>query len=478
MAGFGAISCTKVWGQWEEGLGLEPGSSPSSTPQSSNSKDTSIRPVQPSPARTGRSEPRPRLSAPPSFCAYDWGARLAYLDPKAQDKFLAYLEKSQIGAEALLLMGRSAKARGNRSLGHKLLMLFQNRINNTQNRPNLLLLPYLDPDGDPIYLARSTPSEQAWRGALRLLSDPKERQVFATVLGLYLSLELPSQTPAETLRQVMSQTQRFLDLGLPLPPRLRFFRPVPQGPDQTPGGSYRVETDTLSLPTDASPSAWAHEWAHFLLDLADDREGPNRTFFVAKDPAGHPLFDAQRCSTWESLSIYGGRCDSERAGNFLAGTKKAEEDPAETLASILEGWRGEVLPNTLHLNLLESYFLDRLRPATFWAEDPQAQPGFEEARSLDREVQAFHRELGRDTPAPPRYEPGRDPPQYVRELADWLRGLETEVLPRAKALRRRKQEWAEAWLRALAHPASAEPETPPQAPWEVLKKIPVPALPD
>ncbi|MCC6272128.1 MAG: hypothetical protein IT572_01560 [Deltaproteobacteria bacterium] len=237
--------------------------------------------------------------------------------------------------------------------------------------------------------------------------------------------------------------------GLPIPPQIRIFQPVASGPDKTPGGSYRAETDTLSLPTDAGPDAWAHEWSHFLLDGLNDQNGLNSTFYEPNYFLKLDIFDPNRCSTWESLSVYAGTCDRERRGTAMAGSKKAAEDPAETLAAVLEAGRDAALPSTLHLNLTEVYFLQKLQVAVYWSETEDVEIAPAELRELRKTALDFHRHLGRDVPAPPAPDPKISTRESLLDLAAWVRRLESEILPQAKRRRQEKLVWARGLLEAL-----------------------------
>ncbi|MDL1872722.1 hypothetical protein FBR05_11025 [Deltaproteobacteria bacterium PRO3] len=376
---------------------------------------------------------------------YALGTRVLHAAPEVRRRLLAHLGSRDLGAGGWLALERTAKARGDLEFGRTLNRLFR------EGGParGCRRLPFPDVWGDPLFLEAKSPSLKTWYRMEGAALTEGERGELARALGYFVSVDLEAGVDPKALLQLGAWARDYHRQGLPLPPQIRIFQPIASGPDRTPGGSYRVETDTLSLPADAGPDAWAHEWSHFLLDALNDQNGLNSTFYEPNSFAELNIFDLNRCSTWESLSIYAGTCDRERRGTAMAGSKRAAEDPAETLAAVLEAGRGAALPSTLHLNLTEVYFLQKLQVAVYWSETEEVEIGPAELRDLRKTAQDFHRHLGRDVPAPPGPDPKISSRESLLDLAAWVRRLETEILPQAKRRRQEKLAWARGLLEAL-----------------------------
>lgn len=387
---------------------------------------------------------------------YALGTRVLHAAPEVRRCLLAQSRSQDLDAGGWLALERTAKARGDLEFGRTLNRLFrEGGLARGRRR-----LPIPDAWGDPLFLEAKSPSLKTWYRIEGAALTGEEREGLARVLGYFVSVHLEAGVDPRALLRVGAWAQDYHRQGLPLPPQIRIFQPVASGPDRTPGGSYRAETDTLSLPADAGPDAWAHEWSHFLLDTFDDQNGLNSTFYDSNSLSESNIFDLNKCSTWESLSIYAGTCDRERRGTAMAGSKKAAEDPAETLAAILEEGRGAALPSALHLNLTEVYFLQKLQVAVYWSEAEEVEFGTAELRELRKAARDFHRHLGRDVPAPPGPDPKISTRESLLDLAAWVRRLETEILPQAKLRRQAKLAWARGLLEALrpADPNRGSPD--------------------
>lgn len=376
---------------------------------------------------------------------YALGTRVLHAVPEARRRLLVHLGSRDLGAGGWLALERTAKARGDLGFGRAL----NRRFREGGPARGCQRLPFPDAWGDPLFLGPKSPSLKTWYRIERAALTEGEREELARVLGYFVSVDLEAGVDPKALLRIGAWAQDYHRQGLPLPPQIRIFQPVASGPDKTPGGSYRAETDTLSLPADAGPDAWVHEWSHFLLDGLNDQSELNSTFYEPNHFLGSNIFDPNRCSTWESLSIYAGTCDRERHGTVMAGSKKAAEDPAETLAAVLEAERGAALPSTLHLNLTEVYFRQKLQVAVYWSEAEDAEIGTVELRELQKTARDFHRHLGRDVPAPPAPDPKISTRESILDLAAWVRRLETEILPQAKRRRQEKLVWARGLLEAL-----------------------------
>lgn len=376
---------------------------------------------------------------------YSLGTRVLHAAPELRRRLLAHLRSRDLEAGGWLALERTAKARGDLEFGRTLNRLFREG-DLARGCPHL---PFPDAWGDPLFLEPKSLSLKTWYKIEKAGLTEGEREELARILGLIVSVDLEAGVDPKALLRIGAWARDYHRQGLPLPPQIRIFQPVASGPDQTPGGSYRAETDTLSLPADAGPDSWAHEWSHFLVDSLNDQNGLNNTFIEPKDVSGALIFDPNRCSTWESLSIYAGTCDRERRGTAMAGSKKAAEDPAETLAAALEEGRGAALPSALHLNLTQVYFLQKLQVAIYWSEVGDVEIGPAELRDLSKTAREFHRHLGRDVSAPPGPDPKISPRQSLLDLAAWVCRLETEILPQAKRRRQEKLAWAQGLLEAI-----------------------------
>ncbi len=378
---------------------------------------------------------------------YALGTRVLHAAPEVRKRLLAHLGSRDLGAGGWLALERTAKARGDLEFGRTLNRLFREG----ELARGCRRLPFPDAWGDSIFLEPKSPSLKTWYRIERAALPEGERQELARVLGRFVSVNLEAEVDPKALLRLGAWARDYHRQGLPLPPHIRIFKPVASGPDQTPGGSYRAKTDTLSIPADAGPDAWAHEWSHFLLDVLNDQNGLNSTFYEPNVSLNSNIFDPNRCSTWESLSIsiYAGTCDRERRATVMDGSKKAAEDPAETLAAVLEEGSGAALPSALHLNLTEVYFLQKLRVAVYWSEAEDAEIAPAELRKLWKTARDFHRYLGRDVPAPPAPDSNSSTRQSLVEQAAWVRRLEAEILPQAKRRRQEKLAWARGLLEAL-----------------------------
>ena len=196
----------------------------------------------------------------------------------------------------------------------------------------------------------------------------------------------------------------------------------------------------------------------------DDDDGPNATSFEYAMKPGSYLFDPTRCLTWESVSLYAGVCDAERneKGALVGVGRKSYEDPAETISYALEERRGEFLWSTALLNLFEIRFKDKLSwLLNLVLEATEEEISTEMLQDFSESAAAFHRLLGRDAEAPPRFsERARtSKKQYVEKLYSWYERITAKTLPDAKQVRAEKIRWARDVLNALK-PKEGAPSGP------------------
>lgn len=378
-------------------------------------------------SRLGRKAPG-RL---PGARGYFWGALLSYQPAEVIRRFLEFMPSLKLTPLELQAIERTAKARGRFELGQ----CFHDLFATVRSEKDFLDTGFEDDHGDPIFLEKQGASARLWLRPETMLFSPSERETLAQGLAYYLSVEIEGSIDAEKLLSIVSLTRDYYRNGLPLPPRLRFQAPK----EENPSGFYHPKRDTVTLNSDWRPGNWAHEWSHFLLDMMDDREGPNETSSAPNWPRG--------CSTLESVSVYAGLCDRERLGVY-ANTRKSEEDPAETLAFVLERRKKEFLSGTLDLNLKLAYFQNLSSPLKTISGFTEAELSAEDTGIFSARAGEFHRFLGRDVPRPPRFRGGKKQ-TYLQALLAWYEKIQTESVPAARQVREKKISWAESILEAL-----------------------------
>jgi len=431
----------------------------------------------PEPRRPGRGAAQP---APEPDPAYFLAAYFAYQPKEAQDRLLGFLQKHRVPALLVWEMERSAKARGSGDFGRALHRLFLER----HRAQDYLELPITDGSGDGVFFPKEGPSARTWAQIGWGYAPERPDLSLARALALFVSVEWRGPFDGPGLAQILGEAEQFRERGLPLPPRLVIHGDAilagarPGEEEIYTAGTYDKSSDTLSL-VSRNPQlsvTWAHEAGHFLMDLLDDRHGPNDDYLAPLRAGGELLFDPARCGLWEHVSTYpAAYC---RLGpSPLAQDLKMGEDLAETFAYAytrppdpasppgpthdLDRWQ-ELSPTSI-LEGLEGVLNQLLK-------DPQRLPRRNRSTGLDpistqRLWETFGRQLvfmlGAETPAPP-----RAPAEfqtwdldYMRAMQAWLREVRTKHLPEVERRRLEKIQWMDRLIFAWA-------ETD-LAPWEL-----------
>lgn len=432
-------------------------------------------------APKSRQPGRGAVKAPPApDPAYFLATYFAYQSVDAQDRLLGLLRKARAPALMVWEMERSAKARGRGDFGRALHRLFLDR----HRAQDYLELPVADDSGDGIFFPKEGPTARTWAQVGWSYAPERPDLSLARALALFVSVEWQGPFDAPGLGQVLSEAEQFRERGLPLPPRLVLHGDAipagsrPEAEEIYTAGTYDKTMDTLSL-VSRNPQltvTWAHEAGHFLMDLLDDRHGPNDDYLAPLRAGGELLFDPARCGLWEHVSTYpAAYC---RLGSSpLARDLKMGEDLAETFAYAytrppdpasppgpahdLDRWQ-ELSPASI-LEGLEGVLNHLLR-------DPERLPLRNPSTGLDpistqRLWETFSRQLvlmlGAETPAPPRLsaEVRTWDLDYMRAMQAWLREVRTKHLPEVERRRLEKVQWMDRLIAAWV-------ETD-LAPWEL-----------
>lgn len=260
------------------------------------------------------------IATEPSYFLSAW---FSYQDQEAVKAFLDFVQRIPIPLAELQIMERTAKARGNIKLGKKLHEIFESR---TTASAEFTKLDLQDDWGDLIYLQKGSASEKAWILAEKTLTAQNEKATFAKALAYFASVEIDEGIDAQTLKKFSRDVPLYYKQGILAPPHLQLVKI-----DDLADGHYEPANDKIII-KQWDDKTYAHELGHFVTDLMDDVEGPNRSLYIAQRKDNSLLFDPERCNQLESVSWYGGTCDKKRAD----GTSKMYEDFAEIFAYVTQ----------------------------------------------------------------------------------------------------------------------------------------------
>lgn len=256
--------------------------------------------------------------------AYRLGALFSYQSEDVANRLVSFLKTAPILLTDLQAMERTAKARGNIELGRQLHQIFESR-----NKSNdFVAAGVLDAWNDPIYFKRGSASEKAWRLGQRELASGSQSRRFTQTLAYFVEVEIKKGVTSEVLSRFAAEVPKHYSKGIPVPPLLRILAKDDQhaaNDKDEDSARYISALDQVTVVQWADDS-YFHELGHFVMDLLDDQNVPNKTYAIPRLPNGALLFDPDRCNLLESVSRYGGQCNAERKD----GMKKEHEDPAET----------------------------------------------------------------------------------------------------------------------------------------------------
>lgn len=417
--------------------------------------------------------------------AYGLATYFAYQPEDQTDRLISFLETSTIYPLALQKMERTAKARGNVALGGRIHEIFESR----EPGEEFTKINIKDDWGDTIYLEKDSPSEKSWQIAKGKLDTVEDRRDFARALAYFDAVTIEENVSKAALLGFARDVPKLYARGIPTPRFLKirekgvdtpiYLNPPEQIPDDKKvysEGKYIRWRDGITM-TQWSTYAYVHELGHFLSDLMDDEKGPNDSHYLPTFSDGRLVFDPKRCNILESVSEYGGRCDSERKG----GTSKAHEDLAETFSWVIQShdeefpckalpW-GNLVETTLQIieNSVEVYL------KVLKLDAPSDLVGNEPGNNLVKElrdtwVKSLYQKLKNSVEKPPEHQ-GSDK-EYLKSLRIWIRQIKNDVVKPAYPIRIQKLQWMTEVLQQLS-PGQNQPKRPNVeiAPWEIPSQI-------